>query len=82
MTVPESIKDEVYKRSGGRCECSRQHVGVLDATHHGGRCITRFTRDGYWEANFKKPLGGGGSMNVSNFEALCLSCYKLVKASR
>jgi hypothetical protein len=77
MTVPESIKDEVYRRCGGRCECIRQHVGRIDATHHGGRCITRFTRHGTWEARFRIALNRGGRIAASNCEALCMSCYKL-----
>ncbi len=73
MAFSETVKDEAYKRSGGRCECTRQHVGK-DAPHHGGRCSKTFTRHGAWEAHH---LAAGGSDTLSNCEALCIACHEL-----
>jgi hypothetical protein len=74
MAFSESVKDEVYKRCGGRCECTREHSGVRDAPHHSGRCSTTFTRHGAWEAHHKVA---GGSDTASNCEALCTRCHQL-----
>lgn len=35
MAFSESEKSEVYTRSGGQCECYRQHL-EQNAPHHGG----------------------------------------------
>ena len=34
MAFSESTKDAAYDRSGGRCECTRQHQGKTNAPHH------------------------------------------------
>lgn len=69
------IKDQAFARSGGRCECNRQHSG-LTAPHHGGRCPSTFTKQGKWEAHH---ITAGGSDNLSNCEVLCESCHELTR---
>jgi 5-methylcytosine-specific restriction endonuclease McrA len=77
MAFSEATKDEAYKRSGGRCECTRLHPGITSAPHHGGRCTTTFTRYGNWEAHHKTAVSSGGSDNLSNCEVLCKKCHEL-----
>jgi 5-methylcytosine-specific restriction endonuclease McrA len=78
MAFSESVKDEAFKRSGGRCECTRQHAGH-DAPHHGGRCPSTFIRYGAWEAHHITAVASGGSDGLSNCEALCTRCHKLTQ---
>ena len=79
MAFSEKTKDEAYKRSGGRCECTRQHLGAKDAPHYGGRCPKTFTRHGSWHAHHKVAVASGGSDNLSNCEVLCVKCHELTK---
>ena len=74
MPFPESVKDQAFARSGGRCECTRQHPNSPTAPHHGGRCSTTFTRHGAWEAHHAVA---GGLDTLSNCEAVCLTCHVL-----
>jgi hypothetical protein len=76
MAFSEAVKDEVYKRCGGRCECGRQHPSTTNAPHHGGRCPTTFMRYGAWEAHH---IVAGGPDTASNCEALCIRCHQLTQ---
>jgi len=76
---PDSVKQELYDRSNGRCECKRQHPGLAqaDAPHHGGRCPITFTRyGGSWHAHH---VVAGGPDVKSNGEALCIKCHQLTQ---
>lgn len=79
MAFTEQTKDEAYKRSGGRCECDREHPWVQGAPHHGGRCPTKVTRHGA-EYHHKTAVASGGSDYLSNCQVLCLTCHRLVHA--
>jgi len=79
MAFTESTKDTAYKRSGGRCECTRQHSGRTDAPHHGGRCFITFPRNGNWQAHHKTAVSAGGSDSLSNCEVLCTKCHELTR---
>ena len=70
---PESVKDEVYLKRGGRCECTRQHTGQ-NAPHHGGRCPTIFARHGLWHAHH---TNANGPASAYNCEVLCIPCHEL-----
>jgi 5-methylcytosine-specific restriction endonuclease McrA len=79
MAFSDQTKDDAFRRSGGRCECTRQHVGAV-APHHGGRCPTTFSRYGNWEAHHKTSQYSGGSDALSNLEVLCTACHKLTQS--
>jgi len=75
MAFPDSVKDQAFARSGGRCECTRQHSSVWEAPHQERRCPRTFTRyGGNWEAHH---IAVGGPDTLSNCEALCLTCHSL-----
>jgi 5-methylcytosine-specific restriction endonuclease McrA len=79
MAFSEAVKDQAFARSGGRCECHRQH-NAMNASHHGGRCPKTFTRHGgQWEAHHIVSVLSGGSDTLSNCEVLCLDCHNLVR---
>lgn len=80
MAFTQKTKDEAFKRSGGRCECTRQHSGEGSAPHHGGRCPNIFTKDGgEWEAHHKTAVSSGGDDTLSNCEVLCIKCHQLTQ---
>ncbi len=74
MAFSDTVKDQAFNRSGGRCQCTRQHTGRTNAPHHGGRCSRTFTRHGGWEAHH---ITAGGADTLSNCEALCTTCHQL-----
>lgn len=78
MAIPfsEAVKDQAFARSGGRCECHRDHTG-LQAPHHGGRCSSTFSRYGAWEAHH---INANGAAVLSNCEALCPTCHELTQS--
>ena len=72
----QSVKDQAFARSGGRCECHREHTGK-DAPHHGGRCPKTFTKYGTWHAHH---ISKDGPDTLSNCEALCIPCHQLTQS--
>jgi 5-methylcytosine-specific restriction endonuclease McrA len=75
MAFAQSVVDQAFDSSGGRCECTR-------ATHpHGSnRCTTRLQRanrgrelPGGWEAHHRTA---GGPDTLSNCQILCWPCHK------
>lgn len=79
MDFSESTKDEAYKRSGGRCECHREHTNKINAPHYSGRCASTFSRHGNWHAHHKIAVKSGGDNTLSNCEAICVKCHELTK---
>jgi len=83
MPFSEKVKDDLYARSGGRCECTRLHgrsLGELFLTvpHVGGRCRNTFDRyGGQWHAHHVLAEANGGPSTLSNGEALCVPCHQL-----
>lgn len=77
MGFSKEVIDQAYKRSGGRCECERQHKDDEWAPHHGGRCPMRFLKD--WEAHHKTPVQSEGKDDLSNCELLCVHCQNLIR---
>ena len=74
MAFSDTTKDVAYKRSGGRCECTRSsHI------NHTGRCSTKITRHGA-EYHHKTSISAGGSDSLSNCEALCTTCHKQTRS--
>jgi hypothetical protein len=76
MPFSETVKDQAFARSGGRCECHRDHTGE-NAPHHGGRCPKTFTRHASWEAHH---ISAGGPDTLSNCEVLCVPCHELTRS--
>lgn len=67
-TATPKIREDLHKRSGGKCECT------MECTHHRGRCNAqlRAGTDG-WEAH---RLNSSGDYVLSNLKALCNTCHK------
>ncbi len=69
MAFPQSVIDEVWKRSGGKCECTLVSCG------HTGRCSETLTAHN-WHAHHQVSVKSGGSDTLSNCQALCVPCHK------
>ena len=63
----QTMKDSLFARSGGRCECHR-------STHmHMGRCSNQLEED--WRAYQPISPAKGGVDLLYNWQALCADCY-------
>ncbi|HED38378.1 MAG TPA: HNH endonuclease [Ignavibacteria bacterium] len=71
MSISQSIKSDLYKRAGGRCECTMSVCG----DHNGRRC-SRGLSAGYWDAHHKTSVAAGGLDVLSNLTAMCATCHK------
>lgn len=68
MPFPQSVKDSVWRRSGGKCECRRK------GHSHSGRCSKPLTRSTV-EYHHVHAESLGGHNGLSNCEALCRACH-------
>ena len=80
MPFSDSIRGQGFARSGGRCECTRIHMGVTNAPHHGERCPTTLAGVEGWEAHHITAVGAGGQDILSNCEILCVTCHQLTQS--
>ena len=60
-----TLRDEVYARSGGHCECVRRGCS------HSGRCVGALR--GEWEIH---RIESGGPFTLSKVVALCEVCTR------
>lgn len=69
MAISETIRQELHRRAGGRCECT-----MSGCSHHraGERCSHNLVA-GSWEAHHKTS---GGPDTLSNLIAMCATCHK------
>jgi len=69
MAISQELRAELYKRAGGKCECT-----MSVCSHHGAgqRCPHSLVA-GSWEAHHKTA---GGPDTLSNLIAMCATCHK------
>jgi hypothetical protein len=68
MAISQETRSALYKRAGGRCECTMR---VCD--HPAGQRCTRSLVTGYWDAHHRSATGGD---TLSNLIAICATCHK------
>ena len=74
MAFLDSVIDQAWARSGGRCECTRTGHG------HAERCDQELLKErrgaepSYWWEAHKKVAGGDDTL--SNCEILCHNCSR------
>ena len=81
-TFPDDVVEAAWKRSGSRCECTREH-----SWHKGRRCPQTLkkehrgddTKSTGWETHHKTSQASGGSDTLSNCEILCMRCHKATR---
>ena len=61
----QQLRDEVYRRAGGQCECE------MTRCSHRGRCTAMLR--GAWELHRKVA---GGSYTLSNVIGMCQTCHR------
>jgi len=69
MEFPEIIKRQAFRRSAGKCECSRT------THHHSGRCNAALGAQ--WYIHTKTSLRSRDDVTLANSEVLCSSCHKV-----
>ena len=69
MPFPQSVIDDLWRRSGGVCECQRT------GHDHAGRC-TRPLIAHEWHAHHVLAESKGGPDTLNNAEALCRPCHE------
>lgn len=83
MAFSTQVKQQIYQRAGGACECTR----II--CNHIGRCARRFTQyntltalliapSAYpgFEFNHVQSQVAGGADTAINGEFLCISCHQ------
>jgi hypothetical protein len=70
VTTVMTLRDEVHKRSGGRCECVGRRCG------HSGRCMSVLR--GNWEFH---RIETSEPLTLSNIVALCEACGRHARGS-
>lgn len=70
MSISQNIKNELYKRANGRCECT------MSVCNHGEHRCPHGLSAGYWDAHHKISVSVGGSDVLSNLTAMCATCHK------
>ena len=75
MAIDESIRITCFTRSGGRCECRRDHPGHPGAH---SRCKATFSYVAGWTAH---RVIRNAADSVVNCEVLCPACFALTAPS-
>ena len=65
-TPTDAVQDEVWKRAGGKCECTMTTCGHMD------RCNVALEAH-KWHMH---RLTAGGAYVASNIRALCIPCHE------
>lgn len=69
MSLTEAQREEVFRRAGGRCECTE---GYCDRHRPGERCPHPLS-PGFWDA-IRKP---SGKLNAAeDYVGLCAACLE------
>lgn len=70
MAFTEQVKDQAFRRAGGRCECRRK-----EHSHLTGHCWSLMSRSAA-QFHHVHAFARGGTDALSNCEVLCRSCHK------
>ena len=68
MAISQATRDELYKRAGGRCECTMR---VCDHHPAGSRC-PHVLLPPSWDAHHRTA---GGADDLGNLTAMCGTCH-------
>ena len=72
MEFSESVKDVVFARAGGRCQCTR----ALCTAHTGQRCARRPGRNGGHFHHLTAQSLLSSHDGASNGQYLCVPCHQ------
>lgn len=66
MSAPEQVRQQVYRRAGGKCECI-----MKECSHHTGRCNAVLR--GEWEVH---RIRAEGDYAFGNVVGMCQTCHR------
>jgi hypothetical protein len=69
MAFSQTVKDEAYRRAGGKCECT---MSVCKT--HSGRCNKALGSN--WHAHHIHSQAADGPDTLSNCLAMCIACHE------
>lgn len=69
MAFSQETISQIWRRAGGRCECTR------NCRAHSGRCGAEL-RAGQWHAHHVQSQNAGGADTLANGQALCIPCHE------
>jgi HNH endonuclease len=70
MAFSEDVIAQIWRRAGGRCECTR------NCREHSGRRCNVELRAGQWHAHHLTAQSASGADTVNNGQALCVPCHE------
>ena len=68
MAITQATRDALYRRAGGKCECTM----TVCSDHRAGARCPKMLR-GPWEAHHRSRTGGDG---LGNLLAMCQLCHR------
>jgi hypothetical protein len=80
MAFQDSVIDQAWTRSGGRCECTCTEHGHSERCNHELQRERRGAEPSYWWEAHKKVADGDETLN--NCEILCQDCFKQTKTRK
>jgi hypothetical protein len=76
MAFPVAIKDEVYSRAAGQCECLEEHLEFGHPPHPGGRCPDKQAQASFYFVDKTTGATGTDSGNAADCIMICSGCHE------
>ena len=73
MALPENELNALWRRSGGRCECTENCHSTWN------RCNAEL-KAGQWHAHHVRSVAAGGADTAANTKALCIPCHERTRS--
>ncbi len=81
MAFSLEVKDAVFDRASGQCECIDEHLGYQRPPHPGGRCPHKYKKEQFYFVNKATGDSGAETGTVAECVMLCSDCRDKFKAS-
>lgn len=79
MAFPQSVLLDAWRRTGGRCACTRIQCSVHPYVQYCGRILDPTNtgiRGAKWHAHHRTAEAVGGLDTLANCEILCIPCHE------
>lgn len=81
MAYPIQVKDAVFARASGQCECIDEHLDYQRPPHPGGRCPHKYTQDLFYFVDKNSGAPGADTGTVDECVMVCSGCRGMFKPS-
>jgi len=71
MAFSQTVKDQAYRRAGGKCECEMKNCSKHRS---GSRCNASLANG--WHAHHIHSQAANGPDTLSNCLAMCVACHE------